>query len=257
MLRSLISPSSKSLLSLFSVTFLLSACGNDSAETAGKDPNLPVSLGAPATKPLQPPPNNENSPANSGQPAPSTPSADNAGRGLDGGSQPSTGNGGSADNSGAGNNAPTDPQQPSQPSQPSAGNPAPKLATLTISINDLRNTNGNFCLSIFASADGFPDSAEKAILAECFAISARSFNITIKDVPAGRYAIAGWHDENKDKKLNYNLFGIPKEGLAFSENGKPRLTPPPGPPSFDSIAFTVTDADRATPMKTSYLLDLL
>lgn len=254
MLRSLICSCSKSLVPIFSVSFILSACGNDTPETTGKDPNLPVSLGAPVSKPLQPTPISENSTPTSGQPSPSTPSAPLPSQGLDGGTPPSSGNSGSTGNADSGNNAPTQPQQPVQPPD---SNPAPRLATLTISINELRNTNGNFCLSIFASSDGFPDSAEKAILAECFAVSDRSFNITIKDLPAGRYAIAGWHDENKDKKLNYNFLGIPKEGLAFSENGKPRLTPPPGPPSFDSIAFTVTDADRATPMKTSYLLDLL
>lgn len=210
----------------------LSSCGQNSETTTGRDPSTPISLGR-----AQPPKPDSStpvvtSPSPGEQPnSPDTPNSDKTP--------------GSSDNSGS----------PSP--QPPLNSPGAQLATLTVSVNNLHNTEGNFCLSIFNSPDGFPDSAEKAILAECFAVSEKSFSVEIRDFPPGRYAIAGWHDENRDKKLNYNFLGIPKEGLAFSENGKPRLTPPPGPPSFDAIAFTVGNENRTTQMKTTYLLDLL
>ncbi|MFZ9521179.1 MAG: DUF2141 domain-containing protein [Silvanigrellaceae bacterium] len=227
------------LCPLFSAFVLLlttqTGCGEKSGETVGKDPRVPITV-----NPIQVP-----GPTNPQQ-TPSV-SADNQKpsndlSGAGGSSQPTGAGSGNTngDNSGNGN-SPLNPPR----------------AVLTVSIRDLHSVSGNFCMSIFASSEGFPDSAEKAIVAECFAVAEKSFDVQIQNLPPGTYAIAGWHDENKDKKLNYNLFGIPKEGLAFSENGKPRLTPPPGPPSFESISFVLGNEDKSTQMKTSYLLDLL
>lgn len=248
--------SSLSALQLATPLFLCPltvSCGNDVAQTEGKDPRLEISLTKP--KPSDESSKEKDFPA--GASGPNTPPAlqGNTGSGTApaAGSEPPSNTPDNANTKpDAGAPQPTPPQNP--PTAPAA--PASK-ATLSVAVNNLRNTNGNFCLSIFASADGFPDSAEKAIFAECFSIAERSFTITLKDVPSGRYAVAGWHDENKDKQLNYNFLGIPKEGLAFSENGKPRIAPPPGPPSFDSIAFDVGSEAKTTQMKTTYLLDLL
>ncbi|MEN9809095.1 MAG: hypothetical protein RLZZ488_662 [Pseudomonadota bacterium] len=206
-------------------------CGTKQNESVGRDPSIVISVGEPKpsnSSPLQPPALDPNAP-------PTLP------------------------NTGGSSNEPQDGSDSKPINQPPSDNqpPAPRKPTLTVAVNELKNVNGNFCMSIFKSPDGFPDSAEKAIFAECFSISQKSFTIQLSDFPAGRYAIAGWHDENMDKKLNYNLFGIPKEGLSFSENGKPRLTPPPGPPSFESISFEIGSEDKTTQMKTSYLLDLL
>jgi len=41
---------------------------------------------------------------------------------------------------------------------------------------------------------------------------------TSKDVPAGKYAIAAFQDENAEGKLSKNMFGVPKEPRGFSKN---------------------------------------
>lgn len=219
------------LSALFVLTAAQTSCGEKSGDEVGKDPRVPISF-----VPAQP-----SVPSNSGpqysNPVGGTPASNETPKSNEA-PQPTTP---------GGENQPTGPATPIAPPRP----------VLTVAINDLHNSNGNFCISIFASADGFPDSAEKAIVAECFAVSENSFQVQIQNLPPGTYAIAGWHDENKDKKLNYNIFGIPKEGLAFSENGKPRLTPPPGPPAFETISFAFGSEDKVTQMKTSYLLELL
>jgi len=225
------------------ILFAVVGCGNKQGNTVGRDPKVPISM----TKG----PSNETSKKDVKNVADnSNPSSDRPNNGAASGSN---GQGGSAsDNPPAGGENPPVVGGDIVPGVPNL----PRRPTLTIQVNNLHNTDGNFCLSIFNSPDGFPDSADKAIFAECFEVNERSFTITLTDFPAGRFAIAGWHDENKDKELNKNLFGIPKEGLSFSENGKPKLSPPPGPPSFDSIAFDVGNEDKTTEMKTSYLLDL-
>lgn len=201
------------------------ACGNDEGQSQGQDPSIPVVLNPQVSTPPAPT-----------QQEPSTDSRDLASQPEGtGGSQPS---------------APA-PQEPEPPAQPLG-------TSVTVEVNGIRNVKGNVCLSMFNSPDGYPDSASKAILAKCFTVVSTSFDIRIEGVLDGVYAIALWHDENRDEKLNYNFLGIPKEGLAFSENGRPRITPPPpGPPSFNSISFEVKGEPRRTSTKMTYLLDFI
>ncbi|NBO39267.1 DUF2141 domain-containing protein [bacterium] len=213
------------ILSTAALLTEVSACGNSQGRQVGTDPRIPISL-------------SKNNPENSETPA--NPVGGNADRPLNG----------------------TQPEKPSenpatQPSAPQQPPAKPQMAVLTVEFNGLHSTRGNVCMSLFNSPEGFPDSADKAVLAKCFEVIEKSFSVQIRDVPPGVYAIAAWHDENSDGKLNYNVIGIPKEGLAFSENGKPRISPPPGSPSFNSISFEIGDTPRTTQTKMSYLLDLL
>jgi uncharacterized protein (DUF2141 family) len=205
----------------------IAACGNEEGQSQGQDPSIPVILnpqGDSPTAPAQESPSNE--------------------KDLVG--QPESPNG-------EGPSAPT-PQRPQVPEPPVQ----PTGSVVTVEVNGIRKIKGNVCLSMFNSPDGYPDSASKAVLAKCFTVVSSSFEVRIEGVANGVYAIALWHDENRDEKLNYNFLGIPKEGLAFSENGKPRITPPPpGPPSFSSISFEVKDEPRRTSTKMTYLLDFI
>ena len=205
----------------------IAACGNEEGQSQGQDPSIPVILnpqGDSPTAPAQESPSNE--------------------KDLVG--QPESPNG-------EGPSAPT-PQRPQVPEPPVQ----PTGSVVTVEVNGIRKIKGNVCLSMFNSPDGYPDSASKAVLAKCFTVVSSSFEVRIEGVANGVYAIALWHDENRDEKLNYNFLGIPKEGLAFSENGKPRIPPPPpGPPSFSSISFEVKDEPRRTSTKMTYLLDFI
>ena len=68
-------------------------------------------------------------------------------------------------------------------------------------------------------------------------------------MPAGSYAIALFHDENGNGRVD-TRFGIPTEGVGFSNN--PRLWF--GPPSFAAARFAVTDQPRAETVKMRYFL---
>jgi uncharacterized protein (DUF2141 family) len=213
----------------------LQSCGDKAGDNPGKDPRVPIQLIPKTPEPSASPQSPDGQKADSPSPDKSNDPQQNKGdtaRPVDG--------------------------QPDAPPPPSSSPTQPKGVALTIDISGLNSEKGNLCLSMFNSPDGYPDSASKAVLAECFSVIGRAFSLTIENVLPGRYAIAMWHDENRDGKLNYNFLGIPKEGLAFSENGKPRITPPPpGPPSFNAVSFEVKDTPKSTPAKMSYLLDLL
>ena len=59
--------------------------------------------------------------------------------------------------------------------------------------------------------------------------------LRIAGVPPGIYAAQAFHDENDNGKIDRNFFGMPTEGMGFSNNARIRF----GPPSFNDAAFTV------------------
>ena len=110
--------------------------------------------------------------------------------------------------------------------------------TLTLP-SGLRNRNGQVCMSLFDQDTGFPIQEEKAISAIC--VSAADFDekkeMILDSISYVTYAIALFHDENMDKKLNTGIFGIPTEGFAFSNNPGLRI----GAPSFQDCAITFNE----------------
>ncbi len=50
--------------------------------------------------------------------------------------------------------------------------------------------------------------------------------VTVRGVPPGRYAAQAFLDENGNKKVDRGLFGIPKEGVGFSNDARITFEPP-------------------------------
>jgi uncharacterized protein (DUF2141 family) len=61
--------------------------------------------------------------------------------------------------------------------------------------------------------------------------------VTIKEVPAGTWAVLAYQDDNANGQLDRNLIGIPSENYGFSRDARGRF----GPPSFDDAAIPVKD----------------
>ncbi len=59
--------------------------------------------------------------------------------------------------------------------------------------------------------------------------------VTVTDVPPGTYAAEAFHDEDDNGTLERSFFGLPKEGMGFSNNAPMNF----GPPRFDAAAFRV------------------
>lgn len=53
--------------------------------------------------------------------------------------------------------------------------------------------------------------------------------------PAGEYAASIIHDANRNRKLDTNILGLPREGFGFSNDAMGTF----GPPSFDKAKFSV------------------
>ena len=63
-----------------------------------------------------------------------------------------------------------------------------------------------------------------------------------KNMPYGDYAIAVYHDKNKNGKIDTNLLGIPKEDYGFSNDARGRF----GPASWKDSMFKLVDATYST-----------
>lgn len=89
---------------------------------------------------------------------------------------------------------------------------------IVIRVDKIRNSKGFILVALHATAADFPKTTGKAFKLERGTINNGSSEIVLKDVPPGTYAVALFHDENNDQKLNTNFLGIPKEGYGFSNN---------------------------------------
>ncbi len=112
-------------------------------------------------------------------------------------------------------------------------------ADLSIEIKNYKSDQGEVFIALWDNENGFPNDYQTASENHIIKISDKNV-LTIKDLPEGKYAIAIFHDQNSDGKLNTNSVGIPKEGFGFSNNPKILF----GPPSFKKAQFEITSVDK-------------
>lgn len=119
---------------------------------------------------------------------------------------------------------------------PNSGGPPPPPATIDVVVRGLHSHEGALLLALFASQDGFPGNADKALRRMRATIEADTVAFSINDVPAGEYAVSILHDENDNGKMERGMFGRPAEGYGFSRDARGTF----GPPGFDDAAFVVS-----------------
>ena len=115
--------------------------------------------------------------------------------------------------------------------------------SLRVDAEGLRNAKGVVGVLVFRSPEGWPESVGKSFRHEAEAISAhaQAATVTIHGLPAGDYAVVALHDENKNMKLDRNVFGWPKEGFGFSNNPRIGLGPPPFAQSLVQVGCPTTE----------------
>ena len=103
-------------------------------------------------------------------------------------------------------------------------------------------------VSLYKEAAGFPDNPDKAMKKAKVGITDKKATVTFNDISSGTYAVAIFHDENNDQKMNSNSLGVPKEGYGFSNN----VTGAFGPPSFRRASFKYSGNYAVISIKTRY-----
>jgi len=125
---------------------------------------------------------------------------------------------------------------------------APASSTLVVDVEGLKDDKGKLHASLYASEDGFPTKPEKALRQIDVPIVAGKARVVFEGLPPGGYAVAAYHDENGDGKLDTGFLGIPTEGLASSNDAKGFM----GPPSFEKARVEVGPGETRIVVRISY-----
>jgi uncharacterized protein (DUF2141 family) len=129
----------------------------------------------------------------------------------------------------------------------SSADPA-QTGTITVRVAGLRSHEGQVGCALYDSPKGYPRDASAAVETLFCPIQENSSVCAFRPVPAGTYAIACFHDENKNGKLDKGLFGIPKEGVCASNGATGTM----GPPSFRDAKFDTSGAAKDIPVRMKY-----
>ncbi len=129
----------------------------------------------------------------------------------------------------------------------SVADPAP-TAVLTIRLANLCSNNGQVGCTLYSSSKGFPTDPTAALQRRWCPITSAASTCTFDPIPAGIYAVACFHDENKNGKCDTGLFGIPTEGTVVSNHAKGFM----GAPSFDKAKFSFSGAASELQLRMAY-----
>jgi uncharacterized protein (DUF2141 family) len=130
-------------------------------------------------------------------------------------------------------------------------NPEP-TANLTVVVNRIQNQKGEVCIGLYSQEKGFPMNAKNVVKSACTPITGNSIKQQFTGLKRGNYAVAIIDDQNGDRKLNRDFFGIPQEGFGISNN--PKVSIKTGTPKFRDASF-VLDGNKTIRISMKYQLD--
>lgn len=106
--------------------------------------------------------------------------------------------------------------------------------TLTVEIENLRNSKGEVQFTLYNTDGSIPDEHYKNYFKiDKSKIENGKAEITFSNLPKGIYAVNILHDENKNGKIDKG-FILPKEGIGFSNYSSIGLT---NRPNFKKASF--------------------
>jgi uncharacterized protein (DUF2141 family) len=116
---------------------------------------------------------------------------------------------------------------------------------IRVEVRGVRSATGDVKCALFDSPVGFPKQPTVKTTAT---IRDGEAVCTFAARPARAYAVAAFHDENGNQKLDTNFVGAPKEGFGFSNGARGKLSAP----SFEAAKFTHDGTSTRVPIVLSY-----
>jgi uncharacterized protein (DUF2141 family) len=115
-----------------------------------------------------------------------------------------------------------------------------ETAQLEVKITGIRNDTGMLGCQVFSASTGFPNDSDKARAGIYVPIKSGTAACLFTALPTGTYAVAVLHDENNNKVLDTNTFGIPKEGYGVSNNKTYAMSQP----KWDESRFNIATGEK-------------
>lgn len=108
---------------------------------------------------------------------------------------------------------------------------AASAGTLQVKVEGVASAKGTLRVAVCDEATFL----KKCALGGVAPAKTGTVTVDVPNVPAGRWAVMAYHDENGNEKLDRNQMGIPTEGYGFSNGATAKF----GPPEFRETALTV------------------
>jgi uncharacterized protein (DUF2141 family) len=118
---------------------------------------------------------------------------------------------------------------------------------LSVTVTGLRSDQGTVRCGLYASADSFrqPGREFRGVAAP---VKGQQATCVFNNIPPGTYAVAAFHAEQNETRMEFGMFGKPKQGYGFSRNPSSTF----GPPSFSAAAFEVKGGPAAMQFRLQY-----
>jgi len=124
---------------------------------------------------------------------------------------------------------------------------AQSAARLNVNVGGVRNDTGSVRCGLYASPDGFREPG-KQFRGAVAPIRNGQATCVFNGIPAGTYALAIFHAEQNETRMETGMFGKPKQGFGFSQNPSSTF----GPPDFSKAAFDYKGGNMSLPVRLSY-----
>jgi uncharacterized protein (DUF2141 family) len=129
--------------------------------------------------------------------------------------------------------------------KPAAG--AQSANKLAVSVAGLRNDMGAVRCGLYADANGFPQPGRE-LRGAVARINGQQAMCVFTNISAGTYAVAAFHAEQNEARMEYGMFGRPKQGYGFSGNPSSSF----GAPSFSAAAFDYRGGSQTVQVTLQY-----
>lgn len=124
----------------------------------------------------------------------------------------------------------------------------PSDTRLFVNVSGVRNAQGLIAVTLYADDRKKFLAKRGSLYVGRVPAQAGSTRVCIHLPRPGTYAIAVYHDEDANRKLNRKGIGTPAEGYGFSNNASTVF----GLPNFSSVRFGAPRSDLSTAIKLKY-----
>ena len=121
-------------------------------------------------------------------------------------------------------------------------------ADLAVTVTDIRNDRGRVLVAV-CTQDSFLKPGCPYTASEPARIG--PVTVTVRGIRPGTYAVQAFQDENGNEEVDRNFFGLPKEGIGFSNDAPIRF----GPPSFADAALAIGEGGGRTTLRLRYFIE--
>lgn len=117
---------------------------------------------------------------------------------------------------------------------------------LHVAVDNVRAQTGRVHVDLCTQAQFLKDCPISAEAPAHFGLT----TVTLAGLKPGRYAAEVFYDQNGNGKLDRAVFGVPKEGVGFSNDARIKLAPP----KWEEAEFSYDGQERTIHLKLRYFL---